>query len=274
MIEDSLPVGEVGSWVREKHDYLKRYINISRKTRLKYMPPLGRGGATYTDLFCGAGRANIRNTDQIVDGSALTAWRASVEGGALFTKVYVCDHDPVLLDACVKRLQLAEAPVQGFCMSAVDAASQINEEIQSFYPYGLHFAFIDPFNLEQLDFDILDELADIKRMDLLIHLSVMDLQRNLKINLQAEESAFDLFAPGWRDSVDAQGTQTEVRRRVVEFWRSKVESLGLWPSLNHRLITGDKLQPLYWLLLAARHELAHDFWDVASNPEGQGNLFG
>ena len=57
MILDNLPIGEVGEWALEKHTYLERYIRISCKTRAKYLSPLGKGGATYVDLFCGAGRS-------------------------------------------------------------------------------------------------------------------------------------------------------------------------------------------------------------------------
>ncbi len=35
--DDGLPAEEVGSWAKEKHDYLCRYIDISRATRAKYI---------------------------------------------------------------------------------------------------------------------------------------------------------------------------------------------------------------------------------------------
>jgi hypothetical protein len=73
--------------------------------------------------------------------------------------------------------------------------------------------------------------------------------------------------------VNTSASQQEIRRRVIEFWREKVASLGVWPSVDQKLITGEKNQPLYWLLLAARHELPHKFWTTAANPEGQGSLF-
>jgi hypothetical protein len=38
-----------------------------------------------------------------------------------------------------------------------------------------------------------------------------------------------------------------------------------------KLITGSKGQPLYWLLLAAKHALAHKFWATASK-SAQGSL--
>src|SRR5690606_26001052 len=54
--DDGLPVEEVGEWVSDKHDLLCDYIQISTYARKKYLPPLGRGGSTCIDLFCGPGR--------------------------------------------------------------------------------------------------------------------------------------------------------------------------------------------------------------------------
>ena len=43
----------------------------------------------------------------------------------------------------------------------------------------------------------------------------------------------------------------------------------MWPSTDMRLLTGSNNQPLYWLLMAAKHSLPHKFWATASNVEGQ-----
>ena len=170
----------------------------------------------------------------------------------------------------LKVLRKLNAPVHPILDSAAVAAEKMMASVSG---YGLHFAFVDPYSLEALDFRVISTLSMLNRIDLLIHISAMDLNRNLSVNLAAETSAFDAFAPGWRDSVSTTGTQQVVRRRVVEFWREKVTKLGVWPSIDPRLITGENNQPLYWLLLTARHELAHKFWSSASNPEGQGKLF-
>jgi three-Cys-motif partner protein len=272
MNTDDLPVGEVGEWALLKHDYLKRYIDVSRAARRKFLNGKNGnrpGGATYIDLFCGAGRSRIKNTGELVDGSAIVAWKASVASSTPFSKIYVCDADPGNLDACVARLKALDAPVEGFALEAIDAAPIVTQSILEKHPYGLHFAFLDPFNLETLDFSLIQQLSKVKRMDLLIHVSAMDLQRNLLSNLDSKKSIFDQFSPGWRESVDTHGTQEVVRVRLLEFWRSKLKALNVWPSSKHRLISGSIGQPLYWLILAASHDLAHQFWDTASNPEGQ-----
>lgn len=267
--DDGLPADEVGAWAKEKHTYLKRYLDISRGTRKKYIGE-GKGGAVYFDLFCGAGRSRIRGTNEWIDGGVVGAWKTSLEGGAPFTDIYISDIDEIKLNACTARLRKLDAPVHPIHASAVDAVEKMISMVSG---YALHFAFVDPYSLEALDFRVISELAKLKRIDLLIHLSAMDLNRNLSVNLTSDDSAFDAFAPGWREKVVTTGAQQENRRRVVEYWREKVTSLGVWPSINQRLICGEKNQPLYWLLLASRNELAHKFWQTASNPEGQGKLF-
>ena len=267
--DDGLPADEVGVWAKEKHTYLKRYLDISRATRSKYIGDR-KGGAVYFDLFCGTGRSRIRGTDEWIDGGAVAAWKTSCDGNAPFTDVYISDHDEEKLNACAARLRNAGAPVHPIHATALDA---VHAMVSAVSGYALHFAFVDPYNLEALDFRVISKLSELKRIDLLIHLSAMDLQRNLSVNLTEGESAFDAFAPGWRESVDATGTQQEVRRRVVEYWRGLIANLGVWPSTEQKLITGEKNQPLYWLLLAARHELPHKFWETAANIKGQGKLF-
>lgn len=267
--DDGLSADEVGVWTKEKHRYLCRYLDTSRATRKKYLGA-GKAGAAYFDLFCGSGRSRIRETGEWVDGSAVAAWKISREGGAPFSALYVSDINKESLDACTARLRQLDALVVPIHAGAVDAVQKM---ISSVNRHGLHFAFVDPYNLGSLDFKIIHTLATLKRIDMLIHVSVMDLQRNLLDYLGAEESAFNTFAPGWRDQVDTSGAQAIVRQRIIEYWRDQIANLGVWPSTDQRLITGERNQPLYHLLLAARHDLAHKFWSTAANPEGQGQLF-
>ena len=39
------------AWAKEKHTYLRRYLEISRATRKKYIGDR-KGGAVYFDIFC------------------------------------------------------------------------------------------------------------------------------------------------------------------------------------------------------------------------------
>jgi three-Cys-motif partner protein len=266
---DGLPAEIVKPWAKEKHEYLCRYIQISSATRRKYIGP-GNGGAAYIDLFCGPGKAFIPETNEWIDGGVIAAWKRSIESRSPFSKIIVGDSDPLRLDASVARLSELGAPVVRIDGPAVDCALQASLKAPS---SGLNFSFLDPYSLGALDFEIIKTLSRLRRIDILVHVSAMDLQRNLGANILNEQTAFDTFAPGWRTHVNLMQSQPRVRKEVFAYWRTLVAGLGVWPSSEIRLITGTKKQPLYWLLLAARHKLAHQFWATASNRDGQGKLF-
>jgi three-Cys-motif partner protein len=268
--DDGMLVEDVGIWAKEKHEYLVRYLDISRSTRAKFIGPQ-KGGATYIDLFCGTGRAKVRRTGEYIDGSCVAAWRKSVEGKAPFSEVHIADLDEERLQLAEKRLKLLGAPVIAHHGSAIVTAKRIVNRVGA---YGLNFAFVDPFNLGAFDFQIVRELAKLKRIDVLVHISKMDLQRNLGLNIRNQHQAFNAFAPGWREAVNLRQSQAGVRRDVFEHWRSLVSKSGLPASddIDMKLITGTQGQHLYWLLLVAKHDLALKFWKKAAKSD-QGTLF-
>ncbi|WP_246679226.1 three-Cys-motif partner protein TcmP [Mesorhizobium sp. B2-6-2] len=255
-------------WVKEKHDVLCKYVQISSATRKKYLPPKNRGGAAYIDLFCGTGRGQIEGTKEWIDGGAVAAWKRSVECNTPFTRVIVGDANRDRLEACEERLRRLDAPVVATCGLAKDTAFWARQRTP---PHGLNFAFLDPFSLEALDYEAIKSLAQIKRIDMLVHVSTMDLQRNLKLNLTAEDSAFDSFAPGWRDVLEIR-SKARTREDLLTYWRELVSKTGIWTSEDVRLIKGSRGQRLYWLLLAAGHDLAHRFWKSVAPKDGQASL--
>lgn len=266
--DDGLPAEDVGEWAKQKHDYLCRYIDISSGARGKYIGP-GKAGATYIDLFCGPGRSRVRETGEWVDGGVVAAWNKSREGCAPFTQIYISDLDTERRQAAATRLRQLDAPVIEVEGAAVEAAHKI---VTALKPYGLNFAFLDPFDLATLNFEIIETLSTLKRIDMLVHVSQMDLQRNAVSYATTDESAFDSFAPGWRQHVPVDQPQHTLRQQVFNYWRGKVAGLGVWPSTEMRLLKGRNKQPLYWLLMAAKHSLPHKFWATASNVEGQGSF--
>jgi three-Cys-motif partner protein len=266
--DDGLPAEEVGPWAIEKQELFGRYVDVSRGARGKFIGPL-KPGATYIDLFCGPGRSKIKG-GAFIDGSCVTAWRKSVDGGVPFTSVFISDKDETRLQAATERLRRLNAPVHPVPGPAVAAVVAILKRLE---PQGLHFAFVDPFSLGALDFEIFKVLTRRKRMDILVHLSKMDLQRNLDENIGSESSAFDAFAPGWRQAIDTDQAQRGIRTEVIDHWRDLISGLGTEASTEMRLLKGSRSQHLYWLLLLANHQLAHKFWKAASNLEKQGRLF-
>src|SRR6516162_4209551 len=133
---DGLPAEEVGAWAVEKHNYLERYLDISRGARQKFLGAR-KAGATFIDLFCATGRARIRETGQWIDGSAMAGWKIGQKGSAPFSEIIVADIDEERRQACVERLRRAGAPVRELDGSAVAAAQTA---ITTVNRYGLHFA--------------------------------------------------------------------------------------------------------------------------------------
>src|SRR5262252_3864716 len=87
--DDGLPFDDVGLWAKEKLERLRKYIDISRATRRKFVQ--GAGGATYIDLFSGTGRAIIRDAAEKIDGSPLVAFKSARDGGVPFSDIHIAD---------------------------------------------------------------------------------------------------------------------------------------------------------------------------------------
>jgi three-Cys-motif partner protein len=137
--------------------------------------------------------------------------------------------------------------------------------VQRLDPEGLHLAFLDPHNLGTLSFDLFESLAKLKRIDVIVHVSLSDLQRNADRYTSAAHDQFDKFAPGWRGHVGTDMNQEALRGGIIQYWSDKVMALGLPRAKHCELITGTQGQRLYWLILLARHELAHTLWSKISS---------
>ncbi len=228
---------------------------------------IDKAGATYIDPFCGPGRAKIADTGEFIDSGAVAAWNRSTESATPFTAVYVGDIDAQRLDLTVERLTRLGAPVYRMHGSAAETVARLTPTL---HQDALHLAFLDPYNLA-LDFSIIDDLSRFKRSDMLMHISAMDLRRNLELNLAGKSNTLDRFAPGWRERVDAKQATFPLRGAILDYWRSCVSKRSVGTA-DMRLVSGTTHQPLYWLLLAAKHDLPLSFWKVAANPEKQGDF--
>ncbi len=256
--DDDLPVEKVGSWAAEKLKLVTDYVYASGGARKKYL----RTGAAYIDPFCGPGRSLIRGTTTYVDGSPVAAFKRAIQSPGHFTSINISDGDEELLAAAKKRLSDAGAPVREFAGPASVAIPKI---VQSLNRHGLHLALFDPYNLGSLSFDLFEELAKLKNIDVIAHVSVSDLQRNADRYADGDYEQFDRFAPGWREEVSTDTNKATFRAAILKYWSIKVTALGLPQAKHWELIRGDHGQRLYWLILLARHKLAHGLWAKVSS---------
>ena len=103
------------------------------------------------------------------------------------------------------------------------------------------------------------------RIDVIAHVSVSDLQRNAARYADEDYQQFDKFAPGWRDNVSTDVGKAAFRAAILKYWSDKVTALGLPQARHCELIRGNQGQRLYWLILLARHDLAHNLWEKVSS---------
>ena len=267
--DDGLPLDEVGPWAKEKHERLRKYVDISRATRRKYA--VGSGGASYIDLYCGWGRGIIHGTCEKIDGSPLVAFKSAREGGVPFSEIHIADLDEEKARATRQRIENAN----GTAMLEVGPAEvTVRRIVSQLNPHGLHFAFLDPYNLHDLPFSVIEELARLKRIDMLIHVSAQDLQRNLHGYTEKGDTRLESFAPDWREIVDLNQSQQGIRAALLAYWISKIEALGLPTAQHAELVSGTLNQKLYWLVFASQSDFATELWNKIRNLSGQRDLFG
>jgi three-Cys-motif partner protein len=133
MDEDGLPLDDVGIWTKEKHERLRKYVDISRGVRRKWVE--GTGGATYVDLYCGAGRAVVRETGERIDGSPLVAFRPAKDGKVPFSKIYIADESEENVRIAQQRLLTAGASVVMEVGLAKDTAARIASRLSRHSSY-------------------------------------------------------------------------------------------------------------------------------------------
>lgn len=265
--QDGLMLDEVGVWAKEKHERLRKYIDISHAARRKFVE--GRGGATYIDLFCGAGKAIIRETLEKIDGSPIVAFKCARDSKVPFSKFFIADASSERCKAACQRLRWLGASPE---TATGEAEVTVKNIVSRLDPHGLHFAFLDPYKLDALPFSVIEELSRLKRIDLLIHVSALDLQRNFDLYTNKQGGPLDRFAPGWRAAVDLRQTQQSLRAAYIRHWAKKMETIGL-PPVRYELVSGkEKNQRLYWLVFVSKSDFARGLWEKIRNLSGQGDL--
>lgn len=191
----------VGSWAQEKHLRLRHYVDISRAARRKF-----DRNSSFIDLYCGPGRAVIKDTGVAIPGSAIAAC-AEAARYTSFGAIHIADLDATNVSFCQERLNREGlGPVSTYAGKAEETARQVVSKLPR---SGLHFAFLDPYSVQALPFQVIQTLAELPKMDLLIHFSAMDMQRNVKQLMS--NGKLDLFAPGWHEQVDS-AVQGQERR--------------------------------------------------------------
>lgn len=261
--EDGLRRDLVGAWCEEKHLRLRHYIDITHGVRRRFL----RNRPSYIDLYCGTGKSRIRDGEQVMDGSALVA-ATEADKRHSFSEIHVADADAESVSACFERLKSrTQSDLFRYAGPATSTAKQVVSKLN---PWGYHVAFLDPYGLDALPFTVVQELARINRMDLIMHISEMDMQRNVigKQDLRMLEA----FAPGAAAAIDLSQSAFNLKLQIIAHWKELLKQLGYKVSDNMERVRGVKNQPLYWLAFASRHPLGDDLWGEVSKVGPQRSL--
>jgi len=257
--DDGLAVQCVGEWVEEKHEYLRRFLDASSGARRKFLGPR-KGGAAFIDLFAGPGRARVRTSGKILDGSPLVVLG---HDRAPFSKVILCELDPENAEALRKRTAADSRVVilEGNCHESVD------ELLRIIPADGLNLALIDPFSLDELKFATIRRLASLKRLDLLIHFPTMDARRNFGRGAMASKLTRAVGTETWTSGVHGPPDVPAAIRRLQDelstcgYTGEHVRSLPVRNSRNALL---------YHLVFASKDRLGDELWTSITSTSAQG----
>lgn len=252
----------MGSWVPAyKHTYLAKYLHATQHAWKKWPHRV------LIDPFSGPGRVQVKGEQSTRDGGAVVAARQLKEDGAPFTLALVGDLAPDRAPACARRLEALGVQSRPFIGKAVDTVRQMVDSV----PRGaLALAYVDPYSLEYLDFEILKAVSSLPKVDLAVHFSTMDLARNVEFEFDPNGRArFDGTAPGWQKRVDLKKmTKAEARLEFFNYWLELVQGLGFTCSKTMPLVPNDTGHSIYRLVFFARHDLPLRVWgDVAKGPQ-------
>jgi three-Cys-motif partner protein len=245
--DDGLAVEKVGTWAKRKHKILTDYAFAAGGPRTRFC----KNCAAYIDVFCGPGRSLIRTTGEYIDGSAIAAFKSGLQSPCLFTSIEISDAAPKLLAAAEQRLTKLQAPVRTASGPARQAIVKIVDRLN---PNGLHFAFLDPHNLGSLSFSLFRQLARLKYVDVLVHVSVADLRRNAGLYTDEDYDQFDEFAPDWRSKIGTNMNNHALRGALLKYWTSEIEAVR--PAARRTLRAGDRTSGSTYI------------WSGPSQPDG------
>jgi three-Cys-motif partner protein len=282
--DDSLLVRPSGDWAQDKLFYVKHYIDTFEKS----MRNSKWRSRIYIDLFSGPGKCKDRKTHEYFLGSPLLALTATYP----FTNYFFADMDNESIDALRTRSKatgISENRIRFLIGDASETVIEITKEIRRIdKPYipdvwpSLNLAFLDPNGVDELKWHIVAELAQMKRMDLIIHYSQQGIERLVKNSVGSQkETVLDRFfgSIGWRDiyakNKDSAGGY---HRPLINYYKFNLQQLGyvevkddeeIW---TEPLMRNQKNAPLYRLLFASKDKLGVKFWKDITKIKRSGQI--
>lgn len=169
----------VSEHAKDKHQLLRTYVELSSHARKRYREKGGR--TAYVELYCGTGRVRLRESREVADGSAVLVAKTAIAEAAPFDTVIVSDSDPGHAEAC--RTRLEAQGVGGVTKLTGKAHETVDDAIAKLPANALTQVLLDPYSLKALPFSTIERLAALPHVDIVVHFSTYDMNRNLETYL-------------------------------------------------------------------------------------------
>lgn len=262
--DDGLLFPEVGPWSEDKHRKVAYYASVFA-TAMKKVDCL-----VFLDLFAGAGKAKIKDTEKIIVGSPLLA--LGLENP--FSRYLFCELVSTNAEALRARIGKHYPHIEAKVLN-VDVNKEIDKVFQSIPRFdsafkGLTFCFVDPFKAENLKFKTLERLAERLYIDFMVLIpSFMDFKRNAHNYTRKENKTLDDFlgTDSWRERWEEEskrlgGFGVFIANKFGEQMR-KLRYKYSGPEMFETIrINEEKGLFLYHLGFFSRHDLGVKFWEA------------
>ena len=271
--DDGLITPEIGSWGKQKYRLVTQYSQLFSKSMKNKWDSI-----VYIDLFSGAGRSKIRNTNRIIASSPILALKNEHK----FDRYIFCEEDSEKCNALKCRIEREFSQIDTQVILG-DSNECINDILAKLPTYSrnhkvLSFCFVDPFKVGNLKFKTIEKLSKLYVDFLVLIPSGMDANRNLKQYLRPNNKIVENFLGNvhWRESWEnLPYPKKTFEEFIVDQFNESMSGLRyINPGMENccSIRSDDKNLLLYRLTLYSRNELGKKFWKEAkkySNPQLQ-----
>jgi len=274
--DDGLALPVVGEWTLRKHQKMAYYSSLfstSMKRRWDCR--------VYLELFAGAGKARIEETEEVIPGSPLLALGLDDP----FDKYVFCERDSENM-AALKHRVAAYFPERDVRFVHGDANSCVDEILRAIPQFtktnkGLTLCFVDPYKMSEIAFETIAAIAAGLYVDFLMLIpTYMDIHRNPKYYTQDASDAVDRYlgSKDWRSRWnDPTKHKNDFGLFIANEFGCRMAELGfLYEGLEDlelvRMAGGRNL-PLYHLAFFSKSDLGLRFWRETRERTNPPSLF-
>ncbi|KKK76438.1 hypothetical protein LCGC14_2863630 [marine sediment metagenome] len=263
--DDGLCVEEAGIWAERKYLLVWYYAEIfATAMKNKW------SSRVYIDLFSSCGRSKYKGMKTIVPASPLL----TLDIPDRFDKYVFCESNKGKIDALRERVEALSIDVDVRYIN--DDVNRSIDELLKVIPQHkkgfsvLSFCFIDPYNISNFSFKVIEYLSKKHQMDFLVLIpSYMDANRSYSARIRDDNITMEDFTGqhNWREDWDeAMKIGQSFATFAVDLFGNSMSKLGyIYTGLDDvvEIRWDERNLPLYHLAFFSKSKLAIKLWRQA-----------